>query len=306
MQQDDSHYLDKRQVRRSFERAAATYDAGAVLQREVGGRLLERLDYIRHAPDTIVDIGAGTGSCTLALLQRYKKARVLALDLSTGMLQRTRERMPFFQKGLFRSLGRMQPVCADAEQLPFADGSCDMLFSSLALQWCNDLEQTFREFRRVLRPGGMVLFATFGPDTLKELRASWSQVDGYQHVSRFPDMHDVGDAMLRAGLAEPVMDVEHITLTYREVRTLMRDLKEIGARNAASGRNRGLTGKQQLRAMNAAYEQFRSDDGLLPATYEVVYGHGWVSDPTQGQARPGPAQGIEIPFDSIGVAGERR
>lgn len=300
MQRDNSHYLDKRQVRRSFERAAATYDASAVLQREVGERLLQRLDYIRHAPDTILDIGAGTGSCTRALLQRYKKARVLALDLSTAMLQQTCAQMPFFQKGVFGFRGRLLPVCADAEQLPFADGSCDMLFSSLALQWCNDLEQTFREFRRVLRPGGMLLFSTFGPDTLKELRASWSQVDGHAHVSRFADMHDVGDAMLRAGLADPVMDVEQLTLTYRDARALMRDLKAIGARNAASGRHHGLTGKQQLRAMTDAYEQFRMEDGLLPATYEVVYGHGWVAE----QVAPGTAQSIEVPFGGIGAAGD--
>ncbi len=153
-----------------------------------------------------------------------------------------------------------------------------MLFSNLTVQWCSDLEQTFSEFHRVLKPGGVLFYTTLGPDTLRELRASWAEVDDRVHVNTFLDMHDVGDAMLRARLAEPVMDMEHITLTYRDSMSLMRDLKELGAHNVNPGRSGGLTGPRKLKAVMQAYERFRQTDGLLPATYEVVYGHAWRGD----------------------------
>jgi malonyl-CoA O-methyltransferase len=150
-----------------------------------------------------------------------------------------------------------------------------MLFSSLMLQWCNDPDRVLRECRRVLRPGGVLHFSTLGPDTLIELRRSWQAADPvHAHVSRFIDMHDLGDALGRAGFAEPVLDVERITLTYDDARDLMRDLKAIGAHNATAGRARGLTGRQTLARMLAAYEGYRRD-GKLPATYEVVFGQAW-------------------------------
>ena len=152
----------------------------------------------------------------------------------------------------------------------------DLLFSNLALQWCLDLDQTFNEFRRVLKPGGLLMFTTFGPDTLRELRSCWSQVDGYTHVNNFFDMHDVGDALVRNSFAEPVMDMELLTMTYKDVPSLMRDLKTIGAHNVTQGRSRKLTGKGRLQRVNAAYEQYRSD-GVLPVSYEVVYGHAWIA-----------------------------
>ncbi len=177
----------------------------------------------------------------------------------------------------------------DAEQLPFADASFDMLFSNLTVQWCSDLEQTFSEFRRVLKPGGVLLYTTLGPDTLKELRTSWAMVDDRVHVNTFLDMHDVGDAMLRARLAEPVLDTELLTLTYHQCMMLMRDLKDLGAHNINPGRNRGLTGPRKLKAVMEAYERFRQGDGLLPATYEVVYGHAWRAEkePAEQQGPPG-------------------
>ncbi|MGD8932789.1 MAG: methyltransferase domain-containing protein, partial [Chromatiales bacterium] len=155
--------IDKQQARRAFERAASAYDEVAVLQRETAQRMLERLDYIRHEPAVILDVGAGTGEATLALSRRFKPARTIALDFALPMLQRARKRGSW--------LRRLRCVCGDAERLPLADRSVDLIFSNATLQWCNDLEGTFREFLRVLRPDGLLMFSTFGPDTLKELRA---------------------------------------------------------------------------------------------------------------------------------------
>jgi malonyl-CoA O-methyltransferase len=265
---------DKQDIRAAFEASAGRYDEVAFLQREVASRLLERLDLLKMTPSIILDLGSGTGHCTEALAERYPSARIVALDLAESMLHRTRERFSRWHR--FRKKHGF--VSGDAESLPFADNSFDMLFSNLTVQWCGDLEQTFSEFRRVLKPGGVLFYTTLGPDTLKELRASWAEVDEQVHVNTFLDLHDVGDAMLRSRLAEPVMDMEHITLTYRDSMTLMRDLKELGAHNVNPGRHQGLTGPRKLKAVMQAYEQFRQEDGVLPATYEVIYGHAWRGD----------------------------
>jgi malonyl-CoA O-methyltransferase len=272
-----AYRLDKRQARQAFERAADTYDAAAALQQEVGRRLMERLDLIRMQPARILDLGAGTGAFSKALLRRYPRAQVFALDIALNMLRHTRRRGGWLRKPLC--------VCGDGERLPFADDSVDFIFSNLALQWCMDLEPVFTELRRVLAPGGLLMFTTFGPDTLKELRASWEVVDGYTHVNAFIDMHDIGDALLRTRWAEPVMDTERLTVTYREVRTLMEDLKHQGAHNVTAGRRRGLTGKRRLRAFVLAYECYRRE-GLLPASYEVVYGHAWSPQDKSTSGRP--------------------
>lgn len=261
---------EPRAVRRAFGNAADTYDDAAVLQAEVGKRLLERLELVRLQPAAVLDAGAGTGATTRALMRQYPKARVTAVDISPEMLRRARRRAPF--------LRRLPVACADAQALPFADNSFDLVFSNLMLQWVGDLDRALREFQRILRDGGVLMFSSFGPDTLRELRDAWAAADRYSHVSRFVDMHDVGDAMHRARLADPVMDMEYFTLTYDDVAALMRDLRAIGARNATGGRNRGLTSPGRLRAMRSAYEQERDAEGRLPATWEVVYGHAWGTD----------------------------
>ena len=253
-------------ARRSFESAAAAYDQAAALQQEVGQRLLQRLDLVKIQPDRILDLGSGTGQCIPDLLARYKKAQVVALDIALPMLWRARKRG--------RWLRKPGCVCADAERLPFADSSFDLVFSNLMLQWCVELEVVFTELQRVLRPGGLLLFTSFGPDTLHELRGSWQQVDGYSHVNAFADMHDVGDALLRTRFADPVMDVERLTVTYADVWKLMRELKQIGAHNVTAGRPRGLTGKARMQRLVGAYEHYRSQ-GVLPASYEIVNGHAW-------------------------------
>ncbi len=270
--------FDKKLLRRSFERAAATYDAAAVLQHEVCKRMDERLDLIKHQPALILDAGSGTGNALPALHARYPKARVIALDLALTMLQHgrqhTQERTPWW-KSLLRQPASV--LCGDIEQLPLANGSVDLVWSNLALQWMNDPDKAFAEFNRVLAPGGLLMFSTFGPDTLKELRAAFggaAGADAHTHVSRFIDLHDIGDILVKRGFADPVMDMEPFTLTYSDVRALMHDLKAIGAHNVTQARPPGLTGKSRFAAVTAAYEPLRSD-GKLPATFEVVYGHAW-------------------------------
>ena len=268
----DVKQIDKHRVRASFDRAARHYDEAAALQRTVGDNMLERLDDIRLVPTTILDVGAGTGYCAAALSKRYPQAEVILLDIAPGMLQHARRKRSWREK-LFSH--KQLSVCADAETLPLADNSIDMLFSNLTLQWCEDLPATFAEFLRVLKPGGMLLFSSFGPDTLKELRNSWRSVDDDTHVHQFADMHDVGDALLYSGFTDPVMDMERYTLTYTDVHQLMRELKTLGAHNAAYERTQGLTGRNKLRSMINVYEQYRVN-GSLPASYEVVFGHAWA------------------------------
>ncbi|RCX33222.1 malonyl-ACP O-methyltransferase BioC [Thioalbus denitrificans] len=289
--------IDKRLVAGAFSAAAARYDEAAQLQREVGDRLLERLELVRIDPRRILDVGAGTGRYSERLGRRYRRARVVSLDIAPGMLAVARSRTGWFARRSF--------LCADAECLPLADASVELLFSNLTLQWCTDLDRTFAEFRRVLRPGGLLMFSTLGPDTLKELRASWRAVDGGVHVNTFADMHDVGDAMVRARLAGTVLDMEYFTLTYPQVDGLMRDLKVLGAHNVNRGRSRGLTGPGRVRALRQAYERFRTPGGLLPATYEVVYGHAWAPE---ADARPqprGPAGEVHVPFPAWRRPGTR-
>jgi malonyl-CoA O-methyltransferase len=262
----DAYALDPRWVRRSFDRAAKTYDAAGVLHKEVRENLLERLQLAALEPRVVLDAGAGTGHASRALKRRYPKALVIALDFSRGMLLEADR-----QQSWLRPFAR---VCADAELLPFADGSVDLIVSNLLLQWCRP-DALFAEFRRVLAPQGLLSFSAFGPDTLRELRTAWEEVDSRSHVHQFIDMHDLGDALVRGGFAAPVLDVERFTLRYRDVGRVAADLKATGAHNATAGRAQGLTGARKFAAMQAAYERFRQD-GLLPATYEVVFAHAWA------------------------------
>ncbi|HEX9207895.1 MAG TPA: pimeloyl-ACP methyl ester esterase BioH [Steroidobacteraceae bacterium] len=288
----DAYALDPDRVRGSFSTAARTYDAAAVLQTRVRTELLDRLDVLRLEPGAVLDLGAGTGHAAIALKRRYPSSRVLALDVAVGMLLEAGRRQT-----LLRRFGR---IAADAASLPLRDASVDMVFSNLMLQWCNDPDRVLRECRRVLRPGGVLHFTTLGPDTLFELRRSWQSADpGHAHVSRFLDMHDLGDALVRAGFAEPVLDVERYTLTYDDAGTLMRDLKAIGAHNATTGRARGLTGRSTLSRMLAAYETYRRE-GKLPATYEVVYAQAWSpTGPIRTKGQGGNRE-VTVPLTQLG------
>lgn len=275
--------LDKRLLRRAFEKAAAGYDAAAVLQREICRRMLARLDYIKHRPAAILDAGSGTGNVVAALRARYPQATLYALDIALAMVRRARARAPWWQRRLGRGV---LPVCGDIERLPLRDAAVGMVWSNLALQWTNDTPRAFTEFRRVLAPGGLLMFSTFGPDTLKELRSSYQGTDRYTHVNRFIDMHDLGDMLVHGGFADPVMDMEFVTLTYTDVFALMHDLKAIGAHNVTAGRRPGMTARATLAAVERNYEASRRD-GRLPATFEVIYGHAWVPQlRTTAEGRP--------------------
>lgn len=280
---DTETTIDKRLLRLSFERAAATYDGAAVLQREIGSRMLSRLDYVRQQPSLVLDAGCGTGHATADLQKRYPAAGIVALDLAFSMVARACARTSLLRRWSGRAL---RGVCADIERLPLRAGAIDLLWSNLALQWVNDPLHAFAEFRRVLAPGGLLMFSTFGPDTLKELRDAYRGTDAHTHVNRFIDLHDLGDMLVQSGFADPVMDMEHLTLTYTDVRALMRDLKAIGAHNVTAGRPQGIGARATLATVERNYEQWRRD-GRLPATFEVIYGHAWAPQPrTTADGRP--------------------
>ncbi len=261
-----SNHLDQHQVRHSFDRVAGTYEQTDWLSKSIGETLLERLECLPIRPQHILEVGAGTGRLTRALSSRYKKSNIYAFDISKKSINIAHSQAPhWFSKQHF--------VCAEATQLPLPNNSIDLLVSNLMLLWCNDIDQVFAEFARVLTPTGTLLFSTLGPDSLKELRYSWATVDNAPHVHHFLDLHHLGDALLTTGFSNPVMDVDWFQHDYPEVRTLLKELKRTGAQNLCTNRFRGLTGKQKFKAMLTAYEKYRSKDGGVTVTYEVIYGY---------------------------------
>lgn len=278
--------FDPRQVRRAFSRASASYADAAKLQHDVEARLLESLDYYEEgraadakAPSVVVDLGCGPGSAARAMQQRWPKARVLALDLALPMLQR----QPV-EGGIARTLARVglgqrmpERLCADARALPLADHSVDLLFSNLCLQWVEDLPSVFAGIRRVLKPNGMLVMSTFGPDTLYELRSAFADADAVPHVSPFASIAQIGDALIAGGFRNPVLDRDELVTRYPDLPALMREQRAIGATNALHARRHTLTGKTRFAAAARAYEQFRHRD-QLPATWEIVTALAWAPE----------------------------
>jgi malonyl-CoA O-methyltransferase len=290
-----SSHVDQRQVRRNFSRAAATYEQHDALQQEVQTLLIDRLGFYLETPERVIDVGAGTGRGTALLRKRYPKAQIVAMDLALPMLRASKKHMSWLKP--------FQRVCAEATALPLPDHSVDVLHSNLCFQWIDNLPALFGECVRVLKPGGLLVYSTFGPDTLKELRAAWAQADEQPHVSRFLDMHDLGDAMINAGLRDPVLDVDRYTLTYSEPRMLLKELQGLGATNADRERERHLLGKRHYQRMLAAYETMRID-GRIPATWEVVTAHAWGPPPGQSRRLAGGGEIASFSIDSL--RGSRR
>ena len=285
--------FDQRRLRRSFGRAAAGYTEVAVLQREVEARLLEQLDVLeKRVPQRVLDVGSGPGRASGAMKRKWPGSEIVALDMALPMLREVPKQTRWWRP--------VRRVCAEATQLPLADGTVDVVFSSLCLQWVPDLPAALAEFRRVLRPDGLLLFATFGPDTLIELRESYFTA-GEKHppLSDFAPIQPIGDALLAAGFRDPVLDRDEFTLTYRDVRTLLHELRAIGANDARAHRPRGLSGKSRHAAMTAAYEAARRD-GVLPSTWEVITAMAWAPQPGAPR-REGGADIASVPVDRIPI-----
>lgn len=285
---------EKAQVAASFAAAAEHYDDVAILQRQTADALLERLSFMKLSPNTILDLGTGTGRNLALLQQRFPKAELIAMDIAQGMLAQAKQRYKA-DIGLKRFWSYPKPTFSlgDAEALPLPDKSVDLVFANLALQWCEP-ERCMQEVARVLTPQGVVVFSTLGPDTLSELRQAWASVDTYPHVNVFYDMHDVGNAMTAAGLTDCVLDVDPYQLHYSTAMKMMRDLKILGAHNVNQGRRRGLTGKQRLKQVCEKYESMRVEAGV-PATYEVIFAHGWKNNTGQNLLN----EEIHIPISEI-------
>ncbi|WP_339050456.1 malonyl-ACP O-methyltransferase BioC [Rickettsiella endosymbiont of Xylota segnis] len=283
--------LDQTQIAQRFNKAASTYDPVAVLQQQVGKSLLERLQGIRCQPQTILDLGCGTGYFEAFLKKLYPTAKIIGLDKSNGMLAQAQVKEKKYQ------LTDIHWVNGNAENLPFSDHSFELVYSNLMLHWSNDFIKSLKEIRRILKPKGLLLFSMVGPDTLQELRYCWSTIDEQPHVHLFADMHDLGDSLHQTPFVDPVMDVEYFTLLYSEALDLMKELKKLGVQNIAKNRHRGLTSKGTLQKLIQAYECFRSKEGKLPATWEIIYGHAWVAE-KQSQKQNGFDE-IKIPLSSI-------
>ncbi len=262
----DKHHVDVENTKDSFDRAAAEYDSVTALQRDVGDRLLSRLDHVNFDPEVLVDVGAGTGVPTGKLIKRYPQTQILAVDIANGMLQVNRNR---------NRPGLAGCSVADMHNMPIKSDSVDMIFSNLAMQWSNDLPVVLDEYQRIMRNGGMLHFATFGPSTLLELKHAWEAVDvNNSHVNSFYSIGGVGDMLLEAGFVDVVVDSDKIKLHYPDVMPLMRELKTLGANNRTHGRSRVLTGKTKMQQMISKYEELREEDGI-PVTYDIIYAHAW-------------------------------
>ncbi len=269
-------------VAQRFNKIAESYDQASIIALETGRRLLDRLHYIKLQAGTILDLGCATGYCAEHLQAQFPDATVMGIDIAHNMLQQV----------------TTARTCADAASLPIKSGTIDLVISNLLLPWCDDIGQVIGEIKRVLSPQGSFLLTTYGPDTLKELRTSWATVDQYTHTQDFYDMHDIGDALLQCGFTDPVVDMENITIRYRAVESLLKDLHESGSQNLSAKKRRTLTGRNHWQQFIKAYQDQADNEGRFPASYEIIYAHAWQSQPKQKQSADGSE--ISIPIESIG------
>ena len=284
--------LNRRDVRRRFDKAAAAFEGADFVHRRAAAGLLERLAPMTLTVERALDAGSGTGAGSRALASTWRKSRIVSLDLSLGMLRKARASRSRF--------ARISELQADATQLPLADGSVDLVFANMLLPWTIDPGGFFEEVRRVLRKEGLFAFSTLGPDSLRELREAWAEVDADEHVNPFADMHDIGDLVTRSGLRDPVLDVDWLTVTYRSSTALFNDLTAAGARNCLQRRRPALTGKRRFARMRAALDR-RFGDAGLPLRLELVFGHAWGSGPS-----PAAGEGREVRLNVADIGRRRR
>jgi malonyl-CoA O-methyltransferase len=271
------------QLIQSFDSAAETYEENAVLQAHTADDLIEKLKIMKVRPKSIMDLGSGTGGVASRISPMFPNANMVLVDISLGMLGTSRHRT------LSNRKKRANYICANAEQMPFASNSFDLVVSNLMLQWGENYPKIFAGVNAILKPGGLFVFSTLGPSTLMELRDAWSEVDEYKHVNEFVDMHILGDALISSGLTEPVMESDSIIMNFPSASKVMSHLKKIGAHNVNTGRRKTLTGKGRLREVTKRYELLWTRDGL-PCSYEVIYGHAWK--PAEAKKGPSPKEQI--------------
>ena len=266
--------LVSRDVRRRFDRIASGFDQADFVHRLTFDELLSRLSAVVIKPDIVLDLGCATGTGSKQLTSRFRRSRVISLDISSEMLRQSNDKRRLFAKP--------STIQGDAYRIPLKDQSIDIVFANMLLPWIGDLPACLSEIGRVLRKDGLFAFATFGPDSLSEVREAWRSIDEDWHVNAYPDMHDIGDALVRAGLRDPVLDVDHLTVTYRDTDALYRDLTSAGGRNCLRGRRQTLTGKDRFRAMDQVLAAGMSEE-LLELRLELVYGHAWGGVPRQAE-----------------------
>jgi malonyl-CoA O-methyltransferase len=272
-----------RDIRRRFDRVAATFDDADFVHRATFDELLQRLSPVVIEPSDVLDLGCASGSGSKQLARRYRRSRIICLDASFAMMQQARKK-----RSLFRKPAVLQ---GDASRIPLTSGSIDLVFANMLLPWIHDHPACLSEVARVLRKDGVFAFATLGPDSLSEIREAWRSIDEDWHVNAYPDMHDIGDALVRAGLRDPVLDVDYLTVTYRDTEALYRDLTRAGARNCLHGRRRTLTGKARFKAMDELLAAHMADN-VLSLKLELVYGHAWGGGPRSpdGEFRFDPSE----------------
>ena len=280
--------FDPQQIIQSFNKAAQHYEAAAIVQGMIGEQLLDQLSFIKIAPQQIIDLGCATGYLTEKIAQRYPKANVLGVDMAEQMIAQAMQ----------RETTQLQFTCQCAEDLLLPSNSVDLIISNLMLHWCDDFPRVLAQCLRVLKPNGLLLFASLGPDTLHELKNSWQNIDQHQHVHDFIDMHDIGDILLQQGWHDPVMYRQDMTVSYADVLEVMHSIKAIGAQNIHAQRFRGLQGKAVIERLQHIYQtNYGQQDDKLPVTYEVMYGHAWK--PTQGKQSIADDGSVMVPISGI-------
>jgi len=272
---------------KSFNKQACYYEKSAKIQHVIGQRLFERLSYLKMEPKWILDLGCGTGYFSAQLKKRYPKAKIVSFDLSSNMLTEVKSKQSWRR--------RWSLTQGDMINLPFADMIFDLVFSNQAIHWSHSIKKVFSEVNRVMKQNGCFMFTTLGPDSFKEMKQAWDQIDPFSHVNDFVDMHDIGDWLLHEFFLDPVMDMEQITVQYETVLKLVHSLKNQGVKNIHQQRPRGLMGKRAWKAFLGQYEQLKNESGKYPLSYEVVYGHAWKGN----QRKKGSGHETMIPVSVL-------